>query len=1098
MCYSGGVTLREKEVLNTRYEPLHVHTHFSLLDGVANAKEYCERAKANGMTAIAVTDHGTLSGHSDMYREAKAAGLKPILGIEAYYTPDRHDRRDRKELGPNEVMYNHLVILAKNTNGLRNLHRLSELAWTEGYFYKPRMDWETLCKYKEDLIITSACLSGPINKALERGDLATAKNVAAEFANEFGKNFYIEVMPHNPAEMNVQLIELADSLGIDVVVTPDCHHATTDQREIQEMMLLLNTHQKLQKGATYEASCKCDSVMDRFDYLYGSDRQMSFKDFEIHLLSPDEMRSAMEAQGINRPDIYANTVAIAESIEDYDMPEGLDVLPVEYSDPDKQLRGYAIKGLKEKGLTSQEYRDRLDEELAVIKSKGFAPYFLMVRNITNYAHRNDILMSPGRGSAAGSLVTYAMGITNVDPIKYNLLFFRFLDASRDDWPDIDMDFMDIRRDEVKQFIGAKYGNVASIATFNEFGDKSVIRDISRVLNVPLDRVNSALKQVNDWDDFVNSHIDSVKQFRVDYPEVIKFGESLHGRIRNTGIHAAGVVASRIPLNEVAPIETRSVRGSKERTLIVAVDKDEAERVGLVKMDILGLKTLTVISDTLKSIESRHGKVIDLNDLTLDDPAVYDMLNDGLTKGVFQVEAGPYTNLVMKMRVTNFDELAASNALVRPGAANTIGKDYIDRKQGRQAVNYPHKSMKPYLESTLGCVLYQEQVMQACVTLGGMTMAEANKVRKIIGKKKDVSEFDAFRDKFVANASELIGKPKAERLWHDFEAHAGYSFNLSHAVAYSMLSYWTAWLKKYYPLEFFHALLSNEKDGDAVTDYLIEAKRMGVKIKFPHINHSDVSWKIDGEGLRFGLRNIKYLSDVSAKRFIDARPFSSYVDVSNFVFTKGSGVNSRSLDSMSRIGALNLEDHKVERIDQLRDSYELLGLPVFDLTIPTHWYAKMTNAADYLEGDTAILHGFVRSVKNGTGWQLYDVMDSTGSFKFFGRPNVNIEVGKSYLMIIADKSIVTALDTSALDGTTALERYLNESTDNGYVVAAVSRTTKTGQKMGTVVIDLDAELISATVFPRSFHSIAPKIKQGNCYQFDVKASRSGGYALNGVL
>lgn len=1077
------------------YQPLHVHTHYSLMDGVATAEEYVQRAVANGQTALAVTDHGTLSGHTDMYRACKAAGIKPILGVEAYYTADRFDRREKKEREDGQIYY-HLVILAKNTNGLRNLNRLSEIAWTEGYFYKPRMDWDSLVEYKDDLIITSGCLSGPIAKALEKGDLVGAKNIAAEFANEFGDNFFIEVMPHNPPQINHMLLELADELHIKAVVTPDCHHAHVGQREIQEVMLILNTRQKLVKGHNYEGSCKCGSAMERFDYLYGADRQMTFKDFEIHLLSPAEMRAAMEAQGIDREDIYLNTQLIANSVKEYDMPQGLDVLPVEYADPDKTLRGYAISGLKAKGLTGDEYKARLDEELSIIKGKGFAPYFLMVRNITNYAHQKKILMSPGRGSAAGSLVAYALGITNIDPIRHNLLFFRFIDPSRDDYPDIDMDFMDSRRDEIKEFIGRKYGHVASIATFNDFGDKSVVRDVARVFNVPLDRVNAALKHINSWDDFLNSKIETVRLFREDYPEIIQYGEMLHGRIRNTGVHAAGVVASKVPLNEVAPIETRSVRGG-DRVPIVAVDKDEAEKIGLIKMDILGLKTLTVVDDTLRLIRERHGVDIDLNTIDFADREVYQMLNDGLTKGVFQCEAGPYTNLILKMNVWSLDELAASNALVRPGAANTIGKDYIARKQGNQAVNYPHKSMKPYLENTYGCVLYQEQVMQACVTLGGMSMSEANKVRKIIGKKKDVSEFDAFRDKFVTNASELIGQPKAERLWHDFEAHAGYSFNLSHAVAYSTLSYWTAWLKRYYTLEFFQALLSNEKDSESITDYLIEAKRMGIRIKFPHINLSDVSWKIDGDALRFGLRDIKYISDVSAQRFIEAAPFDSYKAVQEFVYTKGSGVNSRSLEAMNLIGAVNFEDNHTDRDTQMANAYEILGLPAFNVTIPSHWYAKLTQAADYTEGDTAVLYGYIRSVKTGTGWQLYDAMDSTGSFKFFGRPQAKIEVGRSYIMVISEKSIVAAVDAENLNGTTVLERYLNESTEDGFVVAAVSRTTKAGQKMGTIVIDQDAELVAATLFPRDFTKFAPRIKQGQCYKFDIKPSRSGGYVLNGL-
>lgn len=696
-------------------------------------------------------------------------------------------------------------------------------------------------------------------------------------------------------------------------------------------------------------------------------------------------------------------------------------------------------------------------------------------------------------NSSSSHVAYVIGITDEEPVGYPQTLK--ISRSRSDFVDIDMDFQDDRREEVKEFVRKKYGNVASIATFTDFGDKSVVRDVSRVLNVPLDEVNNMLKHVNTWYDFRRSDHELVSKFRREHPEVVKYAEQLHGRIRGTGVHASGVVASKVPLNTVAPIETRAVVG-KDRLTIVAVDKEEAERIGLIKMDILGLKTLTVISDALKSIKDRHGIDIDLKSL-VHDPKVYEMLNKGYTKGVFQVEAGPYTNLVMKMHVNSLDELAASNALVRPGAANTIGKEYLDRKKGKRPIKYPHKSMEPYLKSTYGCILYQEQVMQACVVLGDMTMAEANKVRKIIGKKKDVSEFDEFKEKFVNNATNKIGKDKAESLWHDFEAHAGYSFNLSHAVAYSTLSYYTAWLKCYYPVEFFWALLNNEKDTSSITEYLLEAKRMGITVKLPHINYSDVSWKIeDDNALRFGLRNVKYISDISAQRFIDARPFDSYKELVDFVMKKGTGVNSRALDSMKSIGAANIDVELVTHEQALANAYEMLGLPVFSSDIPPHWKAKITNAEDYSDGDTAILYGYIKSVKLGTGWTLYDAFDTTGSFKFFGRGSVKIETGKPYLFVLANKSIVTAV-LATNENLTAVEAYLDTSTESGFVVSAVSYKTKAGQKMGTIVFDNGGELAAATLFANKFSQVAPRIKIGAVNNLDYHVDKKGGYVLNGI-
>jgi DNA polymerase-3 subunit alpha len=823
------------------------------MDGVATPQEYVNRAVELGMQAIAITDHGTLSGHREMYRAAKEAGIKPILGVEGYMTTDMADKRAKADrTDPLDQNYHHIVLLAKNQQGLENLNKINEIAWTEGFFSKPRFDFETLAKYKEGIIVTSACLSGWIAKAVELDELAIAKKHVAWFKQEFGEDYYIELMPHNPENVNKGLIDLAKSMGVKVVVTPDCHHSDTNQKEIQELMLILNTHAKLQKDVTYDKSKKHSSMMERLDYLYGADRQMSFRSFDIHLLSYDEMKESMLKQDINNEEMFVSTLEIAEKVEDYDIKSGLNLLPVQYRNPGEELKKLALEGLQEKGLDKdQVYLDRLDEELKIISDKNFEPYFLVVRNMLNWAKKEGIMVGPGRGC-------YTLGITDIDPIQHGLLFFRFINPERNDFPDIDTDIQDSRRDEVKDYLVRQYRHVASIATFLQFKDKGVVRDVARALNVPLPDVNKVLKTVDTWEDYCSSK--NAAWFREKYPEVEIYGEQLRGRIRGTGIHAAGVVTSKEPIFKFAPLETRNVTGSDDRMPVVAVDMEEAERIGLIKIDALGLKTLSVLKDTLDIIEERYDKKIDLLNIDMDDKNVYQMLSEGYTKGVFQCEATPYTNLLIKMGVKNLAELAASNALVRPGAMNTIGKDYIARKHGRQNIDYTHTILKQFTEDTYGCILYQEQVMQTCVQLGGMSMSEADKVRKIIGKKKDAKEFDEFKDRFIKGASAYIAPNQALDLWHDFEAHAGYSFNKSHAVAYSTLSYWTAWLKYHYPLEFMFALLKNEKDKDARTEYLIEAKRMGISIKLPHINDSDIDFKIEGKGIRFGLSAVKFISD----------------------------------------------------------------------------------------------------------------------------------------------------------------------------------------------------------------------------------------------
>jgi DNA polymerase-3 subunit alpha len=1086
------------------YVGLHVHTHYSLFDGVATPEEYIDRAVDLGMQAIAITDHGTLSGHRELYRGAKAKNVKPILGVEGYMCQDRFDTRDKSERdGQLDLIYNHIVLLAKNKVGLENLNKINEIAWTEGYYKKPRFDFEILKQYSEGIIVTSACPSSVLVKALEENAFAVAKKYIEWFKDTFKDDYYIEVMPHNAAEINKQLIALADEFNVKVVVTPDCHHSCKEQREVQEFKLLLNTHAKIEKDHTYDKSKKHKDMMERLDYLYGKDRQITFNKFDIHLLSYEEIKSAMEKQGIFREDIYSNTIEIANKVEDYDLQEGLDLLPVQYRNPDKELKDIAMQGLKDKGLSEDPaYVERLNEELKVIKDKKFGPYFLVVQSMINWAKKEGIMVGPGRGSSAGSLLCYALNITDIDPIKHGLLFFRFINPERNDFPDIDTDIQDSRRDEVKDYLVRQYRHVASIATFLQFKDKGVVRDVSRVLNIPLSDVNKVLKLVDTWEEYCSSR--STDWFREKYPEVQVYGEQLRGRIRGTGIHAAGVVTSKNPIFRYAPLETRSSPGSDERIPVVGIDMEEAERIGLIKIDALGLKTLSVIKDAISMIKENHYVDIDPLKINMEDPKVYEMLSDGYTKGVFQCEATPYTNLLVKMGVKNLNELAASNALVRPGAMNTIGKDYLARKHGKQNVSYVHQVMKEFTSDTYGCVLYQEQVMQACVHLGGMTMADADKVRKIIGKKKDAREFDVFKEKFVDGASKYVAPNVARDLWHDFEAHAGYSFNKSHAVAYSTLSYWTAWLKYYYPLEFMFALLKNESNKDTRTEYLIEAKRMGIPVKLPHINDSDIDFKIEGKGIRFGLSAIKYISDNIAKKYIDARPFNSYKELEEFTFTKGNGVNSRALNALRLIGAATFSDNPRNDEDIRQNLYEVLNLPEFNVSLPAHYHAFIKEIEDYDEKGSFVIMGMAKSIKRSKGWSRVDFLDKTGSVGIFDEEQTTIETGQTYLVLVNDNRILSAIPVDQIKGSSsALVKFLNYkqlpfTNEEMYVVSFKPRITKAGKKMASLTLaDTSRDLHSVMVFPTSFAQAYMKLEEGHAYKFTLGKTKDGTVILEDI-
>jgi DNA polymerase-3 subunit alpha len=1054
------------------------------MDGLNSPRELCQAAIDAGQTAIAITDHGTLSSHREMQIAAKELGIKPILGVEAYISPtDRFDRSSKTD--KSIQAYNHIILLAKNKKGLENINILQEIAWNEGFYHKPRIDREVLNDYSEGIIVLSGCLNGLISKAIDKGSMEEAKLLLKGFKKTFEEDFYVEVQSHNPVEINSALLKLADELGIKAVATGDAHFAKEEDRVLEEAMLILSTSPKPDKDADFDMSRQMKDMNDRFNYLY-PDRRISFQDYNLFIQTRSEIESDFNKAGINRTDIYENTMDIASKVSEYDFNQGLDLLPVPKTDADERLRELAEKGLERLGKASDDaYRSRLDEELGVIKDKNFASYFLVVADMINWAKENNIKVGPGRGSAAGSLVCYSLGITDVDPIKYDLLFFRFINPERNDFPDIDTDFEDRRRKEVKDYLKKKFKHVASISTFTYFKDKGVVRDSARVFMIPLQEVNRALKSVDTFEDFIDSP--NTKEFRTRYPEVVWLAERLRGRIRSVGVHAAGVVVAKDDIRKFAPVESRadasdSVSG---RIPVVAYDMDTVADIGLIKLDALGLKTLSVISDTLDSIKKRTGKDINLSELTLDDPNVYKMLSDGYTKGVFQAEATPYTNLLIKMGVDKFEDLAASNALVRPGAMNTVGAAYINRKHGREAVDFTHKIIKPFTENTYGVIIYQEQVMQACVHLGGMSWSEADKVRKIIGKKKDAKEFDQFKDKFISGASKHISEKKAESLWHDFEAHAGYSFNRSHAVAYSMLSYYTAWLKTYYPLEFMFSILKNENDKDARTEYLIEAKRLGLSIKLPHINESNVYFSLQGESIRFGLAEVKFISDSIANKIIEKRPYENYNDFIEKASKKGSGINSRAIAALNSIGGAAFEDNT--RSGNEKDNYyEYLGIPTFNLEgIPPRIKAQAKPIEEFDDLGSFVMFGMVKAIKRGTGWARIELVDETGSIGLFHNEQTQIETNQMYFILVGDNRIARYIKVSDIDpsGSDLFVDYLYRKEydleeDEYIVVSFTPYKTKAGKMMAHLVFsDRDKNLTRAIAFPTMYKMSLAKMREG---------------------
>ena len=1055
------------------------------MDGLNTPHELLEAAKNQGQTSLAITDHGTLSSHRDMQIAAKELGMKPILGLEAYISAtDRFDKRAVAKRDDNTSLYNHIILLAKNDLGLKNLQKLSQIAWTEGYYHKPRIDIDALWEFGDGIIVVSGCMNGLISKAIERGDNDKAREYVKMFKERFGEDFYIEVQAHNPESLNTALLKLADEFGVKPVATGDCHFAKKEERDLEELLLIISTKPSQNKEADYTSGRSHRDIFDRFDHIY-PDRPISFADINVYIQSYAEIKDDFEKAGVARKDIYESSVEIADKIEAYDFHENLDLLPVPKKNALKTLKDMCEKSLVEKGLDNETYRERLQEELQVIADKNFASYFLVVGDMVSWSKENEIMVGPGRGSAAGSLVCYLMGITEVDPIKFDLLFFRFINPERNDFPDIDTDFMDRRRGEVKDYLKKKFKHVASISTYTYFKDKGVIRDVARTFLVPLKEVDLALKNVETFEEYETSP--STAEFRDKYPEVTKYASMLRGKIRGNGMHAAGVVVAKDDISKYVPIETRkdpndSVSG---RIPVVAYDMEQTADLGLIKLDVLGLKTLSVIDDTLRTIEHLKKKKIDLKSIKLDDPKVFEMLSNGFTKGVFQAEATPYTNLLMKMGVSTFEDLAASNALVRPGAMNTVGGSYIRRKKGEEMVTYAHPIMHEFTARTYGVIIYQEQVMQACVYLGGMSWADADKVRKIIGKKKDASEFDAYKDQFITGASEHITVEDATKLWHDFEAHAGYSFNRSHAIAYSMLSYYAAWLKCYFPLEFMFAILKNEKDKDARTDYLLEAKRLGIKVLLPHVNESELDFSIQGNSIRFGLSNIKYISDNIGSKVTALRPFKSYKDFVEKAKVKGSGINSRAIDSLNAIGAAAFPDNP--RVGNENENlYEYLGIPKFDTgKLSPAIKSQVNPLEDFLEQGCFVLLAMVKSIKKGPTWSRIELVDDTGSIGIFHEVNTKIEPGMMYFFLVGDNRIhkyVTIDDVvNKVDEPFVHWLYRDKlKIDEGkrLVLDFTHYKTKANKMMAHIIMsDADKNLERVIAFPKLYTKALGKMRPG---------------------
>ena len=875
---------------------LHVHTEYSLLDGSNKIKEYVARVKKLGMDSAAITDHGVMYGVIDFYKEAKAQGIKPILGCEVYVAPGS---RFDKEAGNNEDRYYHLVLLAENNEGYQNLMKIVSIGFIDGFYYKPRVDIETLETYHEGIIALSACLAGEIPRYIMRGMYEEACKSALRYQNIFGKNnFFLELQDHGMPEqkqVNQSLLRMSRELGIELVATNDVHYTYAEDVKPHDILLCLQTGKRL-------------SDEDRMRYEGG----------QYFVKSPEEMATLFPYA----PEALENTYKIAQrcnveiefgvtKLPKYDVPEGY--TSWEYLNK-LCWDGFAERYPDDTG----KLRDQLTYELSIIQKMGYVDYFLIVWDFIKYSRDHGIAVGPGRGSAAGSLVSYTLGITNIDPAKYQLLFERFLNPERVSMPDIDVDFCFERRQEVIDYVVRKYGKdrVAQIVTFGTLAARGVLRDVGRVMDMPYAFVDSIAKMVpQELNITLDRALKTNPEFKTLYDtneqvkELVDMSMRLEGLPRHTSMHAAGVVISQKAVDEYVPL-SRAQDGS----LTTQFTMTTLEELGLLKMDFLGLRTLTVIQNAVRMAEQGHGCKIDVDHIDYNDKAVLDSLGTGKTDGVFQLESTGMKNFMKELKPQSLEDIIAGISLYRPGPMDFIPQ-YIRGKNHPETITYDCPQLESILEPTYGCIVYQEQVMQIVQKLAGYTLGRADLVRRAMSKKK-AAVMQQERQHFVyGNEAEGVpgcisrGIPEnvANKIYDDMIDFAKYAFNKSHAAAYAVVAYQTAWLKYYYPVEFMAALMTSVIDNSTkVSEYILTCRQMSIGILAPDVNESESAFSVSGGAIRYGLNAIKSIGRPVIESIIAERKAGGpYVDLSDFIHRlPGKDVNKRVVENLIKSGAFD--------------------------------------------------------------------------------------------------------------------------------------------------------------------------------------------------
>ena len=873
-----------------RYVPLHVHSEYSLLDGAIRNKELIKFSKENNFEAVAVTDHGVMYGALELYRLSKDMQFKVILGCEFYVLHGDITQKD----ATNRELY-HLVLLAKNNTGYQNLVKLVSIAHIDGFYYKPRINREILEQHSEGLICLSACIAGELAQDILNGDKEKARETAKWYKNLFGEDYYIELQDHRLEEQkrsNPELIKIAQEMDIPLVITNDSHYLKKEDASWHDTLLCIQTNA-----------------------LKKEENRFRFSNNEFYVKTPEELRenfrwmdSELFEQAIENTAVIADKCHVIlelgkSKLPSYPVPEGYDIT--------SYLAHLVRKGLHERyEEITPEIQERCRYELEIINKMGFDAYFVIVWDFINYAKNNGVPVGPGRGSAAGSLIAYALGITDLDPIKHHLFFERFLNPERISMPDVDIDFGD-GRERVIDYVTEKYGKdkVCQIITFGTLSAKAAIKAVARVMELPFEISNKVSQFVPaEVGMTIDKALEVAPDFKKVYDEdalirqIIDEAKNIEGIKCNTGMHAAGVIISHQPLDEIVPVQY-----AKEGNVITEYPKEDCEKVGLLKMDFLGLKNLTIIMQTLEMIKERHGIDVDINNIPLDDELTYKMLMTGDTDGVFQLESAGMKKLVKDLKPSVFEDLGALVALFRPGPLGSgMVTDFVERKHGRQEIKYAHPLLEPVLKDTYGTLVYQEQIMQIFQVLADYSLGGADGVRRIMAKKhpEDLVKLEGpFIEKAVSKG---MAEKDAKELFDQIGSFASYCFNRSHSACYAFVAYQTAYLKAHYPVEYISAMLTNSKDDQAKTQmYIAEAQKMGIKVLPPDINKSNAEFTPDGDNIRFGLNSIKGIGEAVLKEIEEDRKangeYKSIVDFTQRINPRV--VNRKALENFTKAGAM---------------------------------------------------------------------------------------------------------------------------------------------------------------------------------------------------